>query len=107
MTMTTEFAIQLDFSGKHEPKITNRRGHFRPPTITNDWLCTFCAPVICRKTGGKGGQAEIFQSSKNRTLQVLSKPIRIGAASSGKVCASPELGNSHGWLCWWLTIRNA
>jgi len=28
MTMTTEFAIQLDFSGKHEPKITNRRGSF-------------------------------------------------------------------------------
>jgi hypothetical protein len=26
--MTTEFAIQLDFSGKHEPKITNRRGSF-------------------------------------------------------------------------------
>ncbi len=44
----------------------------------------FCDPVIRLKTGGKGGQAEIFQSgSKNRTLQVLSKRIRNGAASSG------------------------
>jgi hypothetical protein len=52
------------------------------------------------KPAEKGGRAEIFQSSKNRTLQVLSKRIRLGAASSGKGCASPEQRNSHGWQCW-------